>query len=469
MSLDPLPGETDATNNQQTVLVEVTDQRMRVLLLEGRPFWDTKFIAQTLRRDDRIELTQITQISADRQERILTRTEGTSAAAPRNYDELCVYDLILLGRGVQDVLPAAAAIALPRYVNERGGRVVFTRGEAADTGDPELLNALDTLSPVGRDAAPGPGTASGSGTPGFYLTPTGRAHPVFAALMSATAQNPQPADLPQITPDRALTGATAKPGTRVLATFSRNPNGSDAGSNATEDDRDPAIALMPYGRGTVAAVMGEGFWRWRMAGTRDPALGGVYESFWSTLTRFLVFGGDGAPGDGVALRLSTRSLAIDDELILTLLRRGSASEEASAAGSPARGSTDPPALLVTAPDGTVTPATALPSSEGPGRQTYAFSPKQAGVHTVMLSDTDTDAGPDAALETRFVAYDDNAERRFTAADPATLAAFSGVGPTANGGTTLDPTGRGRCWICSPVSGPCVPCPPDRSTSGTKAS
>jgi len=416
LSVDPLPGEADATNNQQTVLVEVTDQRMRVLLLEGRPFWDTKFIAQTLRRDDRIELTQITQISADRQERIVTRTEGTTAAAPQTYDELCAYDLVLLGRGVQDVLSVAAAAALPRYVNERGGRVVFTRGAAADGGDPAMSEALETLSPVQHDAPPPAGTL---GPSGFHLTPTGRTHPVFAALMAATAQNPQPADLPQITPDAAAPGVTAKPGTRVLATFYRNSSDDQARTPH------PAIALMPYGRGTVAAVMGEGFWRWRMAGTRDPALGGVYEAFWSTLTRWLVFGGDGAPGDNLVLRLNTRSLAVEDELIVTLIRRDATPQETSA---------QPPALRVTAPDGTVTPATALPAiggSGGPGRRSFAFSPKQPGVHTVTC---EPGAGGDR-LETRFVAYDDNAERRFTAADPATLAALGAGTP---GGGTLDP-------------------------------
>lgn len=424
LSVDPLPGEADADNNRQTVLVEVTDQRMRVLLLEGRPFWDTKFIAQTLRRDDRIELTQITQISADRQERILTRTEGTTAAAPATYDELCAYDLILLGRGVQDVLPVAAAAALPRYVNERGGRVVFTRGAAADGGDPALLEALTTLSPVDH-----PLVIASSGVtapPGFHLTATGRTHPVFAALMAATAQNPQPADLPQITPDDPRSSATVKPGTRVLATF--DPNDSDD-ANPTQH---PAITLMPYGRGTVAAVLGEGFWRWRMAGTRDPALGGVYEAFWSTLTRWLVFGGDGAPGDEVALRLSTRSLAVDDELIVTLIRQNAAPDPAAGEATAAA-----PALRVTAPDGTVTPATALPAAGGsgrPGRRSFAFSPKQPGVHTVSYV---SGAGDDR-LETRFVAYDDNAERRFTAADPATLAALSGAGGSATGGTTLDP-------------------------------
>ncbi len=63
ISVDPLEGEADVANNQQTVFCQVAKKRIHVLMVEGRPSWDSKFLAQSLRKDERIDLTQVTQVS----------------------------------------------------------------------------------------------------------------------------------------------------------------------------------------------------------------------------------------------------------------------------------------------------------------------------------------------------------------------------------------------------------------------
>ena len=44
VSVDAVAGETEKANNAQSVFLEVTTQRIKVLLLEGEPFWETKFL-----------------------------------------------------------------------------------------------------------------------------------------------------------------------------------------------------------------------------------------------------------------------------------------------------------------------------------------------------------------------------------------------------------------------------------------
>ncbi|MEM8737005.1 MAG: vWA domain-containing protein [Planctomycetota bacterium] len=97
LSVDPLPGEAEVSNNTRTVFVEVVERRMRVLVLEGQPYWDTKFLAQSLRRDDRVEVTHLTQVTADRPSRTVTR-HGRAAAVPAGLEDWAGYDVVVLGR-----------------------------------------------------------------------------------------------------------------------------------------------------------------------------------------------------------------------------------------------------------------------------------------------------------------------------------------------------------------------------------
>ena len=68
---DPLPGEVTAANNSSPLLLRVVDQPVRVLLLEGKPYWDTKFLIRSLATDESIELTAVVQLAEGR---LLQRT-----------------------------------------------------------------------------------------------------------------------------------------------------------------------------------------------------------------------------------------------------------------------------------------------------------------------------------------------------------------------------------------------------------
>ena len=54
--VEPLPEEVSRANNAATLLLRVVDKPVRVLLLEGKPYWDAKFLARTLLADASVEL-----------------------------------------------------------------------------------------------------------------------------------------------------------------------------------------------------------------------------------------------------------------------------------------------------------------------------------------------------------------------------------------------------------------------------
>ncbi len=63
--------EVTTVNNTAAVLVRVIDEPVRVLLLEGQPYWDTKFLIRTLAADPSVELTSVVRMTEGR---LLERT-----------------------------------------------------------------------------------------------------------------------------------------------------------------------------------------------------------------------------------------------------------------------------------------------------------------------------------------------------------------------------------------------------------
>ena len=79
LTVDPVEGEIEQRNNCQRIFVEVIAERMRILILEAEPYWDTKFLAQSLRKDERVALTQISQIVPKRPPQIIVSRSASSS------------------------------------------------------------------------------------------------------------------------------------------------------------------------------------------------------------------------------------------------------------------------------------------------------------------------------------------------------------------------------------------------------
>ena len=61
-----LPGEATKDDNRLSLLVRVIDSPIGVLLLEGKPYWDSKFLARNLSADPSIELESLVMLREDR-------------------------------------------------------------------------------------------------------------------------------------------------------------------------------------------------------------------------------------------------------------------------------------------------------------------------------------------------------------------------------------------------------------------
>jgi hypothetical protein len=391
VSLDAIGDEAELANNVQTVFCEVVERRIRVLILEGQPYWDTKFLAQSLRKDERIELTQITQVNFEKQETIVSRGEGASPAVPQAPADWSGYDIVVLGRGMEHVLSVEAARNLVQFVADAGGHVVLARGLPYDRGIAEgqdLAAVLGILEPVvwGDEQLPQATvelTSSGQATP--WLSPVNMGIDAAQAFERLAGFE--------------LTESIQreKPGTLVLARAHIGGGPTDTGS--------PAIVRMPYGKGTVIGILGEGSWRWSLLPPEDQDLRGFYDMLWSNLIRWLALGGDFPPGEQVSLQLSRTSARLGDEFIVDVAYKHEPLEGTS------------PKLEVVGPAGT---AVDVALHELPGafpRYRATLTPTATGVHEVRLSAPGMNP---AEVSRKFNVYDINLERLHTAVNPTPL-------------------------------------------------
>ncbi len=394
LSVDPVAGEAEQGNNSQSVFLEVTGKRIRVLLLEGEPYWETKFIAQSLRKDARVELVQITRLSEQKTETIVTRAEQQTTRLPASPEEFARYSVVVLGRGLEHLLTPQTVKLLSSFVADQGGHVVFARGRAYDEQTAQGRQ-------LGRDLAVLEPVVWGRGqlnNLALSLTPSGRASPCFAFTGAAADAHQAVARLPGFTVMPAV--AREKAATIVLARALPRGRAATAGEEGV-----PALVSMNYGRGRVVAVLGEGLWRWGMLPPELAKYDGLYDVFWSNLIRWLAMGSDFLPGQNVSLRLGRSSVRLGDPVLLDVVCK-----LAPQAGFQ-------PSLKVHAPDGKAHDVLLKRQAGAASRLQGEFQAGQKGVHRVVL---DSPGSNPPQIERKFSVYHVDFERLDSSARPRAM-------------------------------------------------
>lgn len=155
----PLDGEFNLANNAQAQTVTVVKQTIRVLLVDGRPRYEYRFLKHFLEREPSVELRAVLA-DADRD---LVRNDPTMLAAlPIRQDELFAYDVVILGDVDPTFLGASFLNALADFVEKRAGGVAFIAGPNS-MPSAYAHTALDRLIAVEIPAASATGAASLAG------------------------------------------------------------------------------------------------------------------------------------------------------------------------------------------------------------------------------------------------------------------------------------------------------------------
>lgn len=389
-----IDGEVRSSNNHSAVNIRILESKTRVFLVEGAPYWDSKFLAQLLRQQPNMDVQSVHRLSDERYFRIDSGTnknqETNQPVFPNSLDELARYDLIVFGKNIDPFVSPERAEMLRAYVRDRGGAILFSRGKATTTA----LPALEPLEPVVW------GTA---GTAEFRFAPTrdGEAAGLFGQALPAPDASLWAA-LPTLKDGRQI--AQVKPFTRVLA------EGTPDRGTDTSSGRFPALLVRRYGQGVTALVNGDGLWKWDFF-PEARELGNCYEDFWTQLIQWMASYSEFLPGQDFSLRLPASRGEIATALAATVSYRGTL---------PA----PQPAIIVTAPDGSsnkINPAT-IPDPSGRPLWRASFTPDQPGLWTLKLSDPRPDAPP--APEVLFTVPAPPREADDLSPDPALLDALA---------------------------------------------
>jgi len=125
LEVEPLPGELQTENNRtEARTVEVRKDRVRVLLVQGEPTYEFRFLRAMLGRDETIELNTVLQ-SAD-----LEYAEQDAAALrvfPAGREELFAYDVVILADADPTMFSASMMQNLVDFVDEpgKGGALIL--------------------------------------------------------------------------------------------------------------------------------------------------------------------------------------------------------------------------------------------------------------------------------------------------------------------------------------------------------
>ena len=324
--VSPAAGEVSLINNAAPLVLRVVDQPVRVLLLEGKPYWDGKFLMRTLASDPSIELDCVVRVSESRlYRRTLARppakapapavgNDKESKAEPGGIQEtwkvvagfsdvlgsggLGDYQVIVLGRDAETFLTDDVQAQLRAWLVQRGGALVCYRGQPVA----QLSQRMSQILPVRW-------TPTRESRLQWSLTERGR-DLRWLPTSDADALTGLPSLASVAVPDQP------RPLSVVLATA--HLGGAEAAS--------PMVTYQPFGLGRVVTIEGAGMWRWAFLPPPQKQHDHVYLGLWHNLLRWLVSNAALLPGQTMALRSDKVRFDPAEAATATLLLRADADQ-----------------------------------------------------------------------------------------------------------------------------------------------
>lgn len=333
--------EVTDLNNRASLVLRVIDEPVRVLLLEGKPYWDTKFLVRTLALDPSIELQSVVRMTTDRyMVRTMARPDPSAQLRDDNGREpekpataevqgvnvpatgqrpvgaredtweiargeqhwlddpqqLSRFQVVILGRDAEAFVTDEALVQLKKWLRQGDGSLVCFRGPPTS----QIGDRLGELLPVrwsqqNESRFQVQFTSSGQSLRWFSLTESdGTLSQLPSLARTALPERPKPLAV-------------------VLA--------AAASGNSGDGTPTPAITFQPYGGGRVVVVEGAGMWRWAILPPGEQDHDQLYGELWRSMMRWLVANVGLLPTQRVSLRADKTAFTGMESATATLLVR----------------------------------------------------------------------------------------------------------------------------------------------------
>jgi uncharacterized membrane protein len=282
-----LPGEAVAGNNQRSFVLRVIRDRVRVLLVAGRPSWDERFLRGLLKQDPNVDLVSFfilrsnTDVPGPQEQLSLIPFPVQEIFGPqlRTFDAVVLlnfawapYRSLEIERylpGLRDYVRSGGGLAMV------GGEQSFGEGRYGATPLAEVLPVvpLDGAGLVEEPIRP-------------RLTAEGRRHPITAIAGGEAASA---AAWDRLPPLESLNRPLPLPPGSGAAVLLESPGTLVEGRPA------PVVAVREVGSGRTLAVATDGSWRWGFLAAEGGSGDRAHRRFWGAALRWLVRDPDLAP------------------------------------------------------------------------------------------------------------------------------------------------------------------------------
>ena len=242
-TLEPIEGEYDLTNNSTEFRLSASTRTRRMLIVDSRSRWETRYIRNVFDRDPTWEVETI-MLWPDQS--MLTALDETPPSFPEDQKSLAQFDVIIWG----DVDPKRISneqMILVRDFVSQGGGIVFVDGERD-----HLYSLKD--SPIG-DLVPVRFNATERVTQkmSLALTPVGAERAAMALLVDGSSSEDNQKVWQELQPPSTIRQVEALPGSEVWL---------EARMSAGEQTA-PVLVTRLYGGGQVIYLATDQTWRWR--------------------------------------------------------------------------------------------------------------------------------------------------------------------------------------------------------------
>lgn len=259
-SIAALPEESETDNNQRSMRLAAIVSSYKVLLVDGRSRWETRYLRNVFERDQQWSVnTVIAGPGTDHA--ALTRGEE-EGQFPSKREQLFAYDLVIFGEVAPELFNEQDFQWLSEFVETRGGGIVFIDGQRGRLRQ-IASTKLGSLIPVEWLNE----TISAKPT-SLQLTDKGASE---SALRLSPDEEQNRRFWTELPPPHSLVAVNALPGAEVLI-------------EANVDGRQrPAMVTRLFGSGRVVYLAFDESWRWRFK-TADL----WHQRAWNQLAKYVM-------------------------------------------------------------------------------------------------------------------------------------------------------------------------------------
>ena len=273
LSLPKFSGEFILANNEKEFEINVVRDRIRVLHLNGRPSWDSRYLREVLAHNPKVDLLSFFILRNLSDDVEAPTTELSLIPFPSNLlfdDYLSSFDLIVFQNFKYDPFIDKKYLGNIRKYVQNGGAFLMIGGELSFQGGGYLQTPIEEILPVNFEEINRPFVEKPFQP---LLNQEFFRHPILRLEKDLDLNQEVWKTLPPL--QGFNTGLLPDKNAHVLAQYAK-------GSAA------PLLVVGDFGKGRTALLATDSMWNWSFRNVGDGGSGRYFQRFWNNVIDWLI-------------------------------------------------------------------------------------------------------------------------------------------------------------------------------------